>query len=173
MTKTVIGIVIGFAIAAGALIYLSGRSAKAGPNGGDVIPLDNGKSSAELMTNSDTGEAMIHTWDKDLRVPNPIKSEPLSVGSGNDRVELMPYPTKTDPPGMCSRFYGQADWIRGGRIERGWLHHQGGENQHHEFTWKRCWNAGQSNGAMWTTMGEHRRGGMSGKGSGSGHMGGQ
>jgi len=173
MTKTIIGIVIGIAIAAGAYLLFSARTAKAGPNGGDVIPLDNGKIHAELLTNSDTGEAMVHTWDKDLRAPNPIKSEPISVGSGNDRVDLMPYPTNTDPPGRCSRFYGQADWIRGGRIQQGWLHHPGGESQHNEFAWNRCWNAGRSNGAMWTNMGQHRHGGMNGMGTGAGRMGGR
>ena len=173
MTKTIIGIVIGIAIAAGVVLFFSGRGASAGPNGGDVVPFDNGKTYAELLTNSDKGEAMVHMWDKDLHSPSPIKSEPLAIGSGDNRVDLMPHPTQADPPGMCSRFYGEADWIRGGRIERGWLHHQGSEEQHHEFAWNRCWNAGRSNGSMWTDMGKHRRGGMGGMGPGSGRMGGE
>ena len=55
MTKTIIGIVIGIAIAAGVVLFFSGRGASAGPNGGDVVPFDNGKTYAELLTNSDTG----------------------------------------------------------------------------------------------------------------------
>jgi hypothetical protein len=137
------------------------------------VPIDNGKTNAELLTNSDTGEAMVHTWDQDLHSPSPIKSEPLSVGSGNDRVELMPQPMSTDPPGMSSRFYGQADWMRGGRINHGWVGHPSGGDQSHEFTWNRCWSAGRSKGAMWTNMGSHGHGGMSGMGPGAGHMGGQ
>jgi hypothetical protein len=165
MTRTIVGIVIGIAIAAGALFFLSGRGARAGPNGGDLVPLDDGKIYAELLTNADTGEAMVHTWDKDLRSPSPIKSEPLSVGSGENRADLRPYPTNTDPPGTCSRFYGQADWMRGGHVERGWLHHPGGEDKHHDFNWGRCWKGGR-NTSMWTNMGAHRHGGMGGGGMG-------
>ena len=172
MKRTIIGIVIGSVLAAGAFLLLLGRGARAGPNGGDVVPLDNGKTYAELMTDPDTGEAMVHTWDKDLRSPSPIKSEPLSVGSGTDRVDLMPHPTTTDPPGMCSRFYGQADWIRGGRIARGWVHQGGNDGPHSEFNWNRCWNAGRSNGAMWTNMGEHRHGRTSSMGHGAERTGG-
>ena len=173
MNKTIIGILMGTAVTAAAFFFFSGHSAKAGPNGGDVIALDNGKTHAELLTNSGTGEAMVHTWDKDLRSPNPISRQALTMGSGKDRVDLMPYPMSTDPQGLCSRFYGQADWLRGGRIERGWLNDRGGEAQPQEFAWNRCWKAGQSNDTMWTNMGQHRRGGMNGMGSGPGRMGGK
>jgi hypothetical protein len=39
----------------------------AGPYGGDVVPIKAGTAYAELVANPDTGEVMVHTWDKDLK----------------------------------------------------------------------------------------------------------
>jgi hypothetical protein len=171
MKKTLIGIVIGLALAAGVYFILRGTGASAGPNGGDVVPLQNGAVKAELVANQDTGELMVHTWDKDLKSRRPIKSEPLIVGSDQQSVELAPHPMSSDPPGFCSRFYGYAEWARGGRINRGWMHQRGQESDHHDFAWQGCWSAGRSHGPMWTEMGERRRHGS--MGPGSGRMGGE
>ena len=57
---------------------------------------------------------------------------------------------------MCSRFYGQADWVRGGRMREGWMHgERTGARQ--EFAWEHGWEAGRTHSAMWEAMGEHRR----------------
>ena len=90
-----------------------------GPNGGDVVPIKNGTGYAELLANADTGEVMVHTWDKDLKTPKPIEKEPITVGSGDNSAELIPHPTATDPAGRSSRFYGHAGWAR--RKRRAWV----------------------------------------------------
>jgi hypothetical protein len=97
----------------------------AGPNGGDLVPIKGGTAYAEVLANVDTGEVLVNTWDKDLKTRQPIENEPLSVGSGDGSVELTPHPMDTDPSGTCSRFYGEADWVRGGSIRHGWMHGQG------------------------------------------------
>ena len=174
--KTFIGIIIGLALAAGLYLLLRGNVASAGPNGGDIVQLQDG-AKAELLANAETGELMAHTWDKDLKQPHPIRSEPLTVGSGQQSVDLTPYPVVGDPSGYCSRFYGHAEWVRGGGVRHGWMHSSGQSGDHHDFSWNGCWKAGQSHGAMWSGMGEHRGGmmghgsGTGGTGSGSGHMG--
>jgi hypothetical protein len=142
-----------------------------GPNGGDVVPIKNKTAYAELLTNADTGEVMVHTWDKDLKTPHPIEKEPLTVGSGENSAELMPHPMGSDPPGMCSRFYGHAEWVRGGNVPRGWLMMRGEGNQRHSFDWRGCWQGGRMHGRMWEEMGEHRRMGPGGP-MGPGHHGG-
>ena len=91
------------------------------------------------------------------------------AGSGDESVPLMPYPLDSDPPGYCSRFYGQADWVRGGGMHHGWLREGGPEGPRHAFDWNRCWQGGQRHGPMWSEMGEHRR---MGPGHGHGHPGG-
>ncbi len=143
--------------------------AEAGPNGGDVVTLNNGQAKAEVMANADTGEMMVHTWDQNLKASQPIENKPLTMGSGDQTIELQPHPTASDPSGLCSRFYGQADWLRGGGVHHGWM---GGAGQsRYEFAWNNCWKGGQTHGPMWNEMGQHRRGMMGrGPGAGMGHQ---
>lgn len=86
-----------------------------------MVALSNGQAKEEVLANADTGEVMIHTWDRNLKSSQPIEKKPLVICSGDQTVELQPHPTPSDPPGFCSRFYGQADWFRGGQIHHGWL----------------------------------------------------
>lgn len=132
------------------------QAAAAGPNGGDVVPIKDGSTVAEVVSNADTGEVLVQTYDEDLKTREPIEREPITVGSGQNSVELTPYPTDTDPPGTCSRFYGQADWVRGGRIGDGWMESRA-MRMRHDFAWQRGWEAGRMSGGMWEAMGEHRR----------------
>lgn len=154
----------------------SPQSATAGPNGGDLVAIKDGTAYSELLANADTGEVMVHTWDKDLKTRRPIESQPITVGSGDDSVELTPHPMDSDPSGLCSRFYGEADWARGGGVQHGWMH-GGGTGDHRTFDWSRCWQGGKTHGHMWEEMGKHRRmgpGHMSGgQEHGPGHMGGR
>lgn len=147
-------------------------SALAGPNGGDVVPIKNGTAYAELLANADTGEVLVNTWDKDLKTREPIAEEPITLGSGDNSVELTPHPMDADPSGRCSRFYGEADWVRGGGIQNGWMH-GGGVGDHQDFNWSRCWQAGRSHGHMWEEMGPHRGMGRMGSGHLPGRHGGQ
>jgi len=131
--KVITGILMGITLLLVVMTMLScsKSEAEAGPNGGDVVPLNDSK--AEVVANADTGD---------------------------------PHPTATDPRGFCSRFYGQADWLRGGKVNHGWL--SGGMGQsRHEFAWNNCWRGGAAHGPMWNEMGEHRRG-MKGRGPGAG-----
>jgi hypothetical protein len=137
----------------------------AGPNGGDLVPIKGGTAYAELLTNADTGEVLVNTWDKDMKTRRPVEKEPITVGSGDKSVELTPHPVDTDPSGQCSRFYGEADWVRGGGIHQGWMHGPGAGG-HTDFAWQRCWQAGQAHGRMWEEMGPHRH-----MGQGHGHHG--
>ena len=132
------------------------RTASAGPNGGDVVPIKNGTAYAEVVSNTDTGEVLVQTYDQELKTRQPIESQPITVGSGENSAELSPYPVPTDPPGTCSRFYGQADWARGGGARRGWMRGPGGDDRQ-EFAWERGWEAGRMHAGMWGDMGEHRR----------------
>ncbi len=159
LTKVITGIGLPLVVMA----LQSCSKASAGPNGGDVVPLNNGQAKAELLANADSGEMMVHTWDQNLKNSQPIESKPLMMGSGDQTIELQPHPTAADPSGLCSRFYGQADWLRGGGAHQGWM---GGAGQsRHEFAWNNCWKGGQRHGPMWNEMGEHRRG-MMGRGKG-------
>ena len=168
MKKVLAGVALGLVIAAGAYYLFGDRLARAGPSGGDLVPIQGGTAYAELLTNADTGEVLVNTWDKDLKTRRPIEKEPITVGSGDKSVELTPHPVDTDPSGQCSRFYGEADWVRGGGIHQGWMHGPGAGG-HTDFAWQRCWQAGRSHGPMWDQMGEHRR---MGSGHGPGHHGG-
>ena len=145
----------------------AGAPSTAGPNGGDVVPITvastGGTAWAELLANADTGELAVHTWDKELQSKQPIEDEPIIIGSGEDSVELMPHPATADPPGTSSRFYGQAEWVKGGGIRYGWLHREGAQD-HREFNWQRCWQAGRTHAPMWTEMRQHH-----GMGRGPGH----
>ncbi len=144
------------------------QPASAGPNGGDLVPIKGGAAYAELLANADTGEVLVNTWDKDLKTRRPIEKESITLGSGDKSAELTPHPMDTDPSGKCSRFYGEADWVRGGGIRNGWMH-GGGVGDHHTFDWGRCWQAGRSHGRMWEEMGKHRRMGPGHMGGGPGH----
>ena len=144
-----------------AVLTLQSCSSKAetGPNGGDVVPLNNGQAKAEIVANAESGEVMVHTWDRSLKASQPIANQPLVIGSGDQTIELQPHPTASDPRGTCSRFYGQADWLRGGHMQNGWI--GGGTDQsRHDFAWNNCWKGGAAHGSMWNEMGEHRRGMM-------------
>ena len=158
--KLVIQALVGTGLILGVMTAQSCTSkAQAGPYGGDIVPLDNGKDEAEVVANADTGEVMVHTWDQNLKTSNPIEAKPLVIGSGDQRVELQPHPTASDPRGFCSRFYGQADWVREGQAHHGWLS-RGADQNRNEFAWNNCWSGGQAHGSMWSEMGEHRRGMM-------------
>jgi hypothetical protein len=143
-----------------AIIAMSGcerpasTTASTGPYGGDLVPIKNGTAYAELVANPDTGEAMVHTWDKDLKTPHPVEKGPLTVGSDTNSTELAPHPTTTDPAGTCSRFYGHADRMRGGNIAHGWMMMPGDEK--HSFDWQQCWQGGRMHGSMWEELGQHR-----------------
>jgi hypothetical protein len=142
-------------------------AASTGPNGGDLVPIKGGAAYAELLANADTGEVMVHTWGQNLKTPEPIEREPITLGSGDKSIELTPHPMDTDPSDSCSRFYGHADWVRGGDIRNGWMH-GGGVGEHTEFAWQNCWQGGRTHGHMWSEMGEHRH---MGAGHGPGHRG--
>lgn len=59
----------------------SGPSASTGPNGGDLVPIKAGAAYAELLANADTGEVMVHTWDKDLKTRIRLMESRSSSGA--------------------------------------------------------------------------------------------
>ena len=142
-------------LSVGMLFVPSCSKAKTGPNGGDMVALGDGKTNAEIMANSDTGEAMVHTWNQDLKSPLPIEAKPLTLGTDANRVRLDPHPLPGDPPGYCSQFYGRADWLRGGNVHHGWLSSGGNDSQRQHFDMNRCWDSGRTHGHMWSEMGGH------------------
>lgn len=91
-----------------------------------------------------------------------MERQTITMGSDDNSMELTPHPMDTDPSQSCSRFYGEANWVRGGGVRHGWMH-GGGTGNHDTFDWRRCWQGGQSHGHMWEEMGKHRR-------MGQGHM---
>ena len=154
--KTWLALVATAAMVAGMFFVQScSNSAKAGPNGGDVVALRDGKTSAEVLANADSGEVMVHTWDNDLRSARPIEARSLTMGAGEEQIQLEPHPLASDPPGYCSRFYGRADSLRGGHAQRGWLNHSGAPGGRQDFAWNRSWQAGKNHGPMWSDMGGH------------------
>ena len=167
MRTTLMVLFLSALILAGGCERTATTAASTGPYGGDVVPIKSGAAYAELVANPDTGEVMVHTWDKDLKTPKPVEREPVTVGSGDYSTDLTPYPTDADPAGTCSRFYGQADWMRGGAISHGWMTMRG--DQRHSFDWRQCWQGGRAHGPMWEEMGQHRR--MTGPGRGGPMMG--
>jgi hypothetical protein len=132
------------------------KPARVGPNGGPVAALDSGTVYAEVVADSNTGEVLVQIFDQDLKTRRPIETSPLTMGSGDHRVALSARPMDSDPRGMSSRFYGQADWARGGQAERGWIQ---GPNMRtpEEFDWRRGWEAGRGHDQMWEEAGAHRR----------------
>lgn len=151
-----------------ALLQSCSPSAKAstGPNGGDLVLLADRDTKVEMLANSDTGEVMVHTWDTDLKKPHSLEATPLILGSGDESVTLDPHPLPTDPSGRCSRFYGQANWVMGGKANHGFIFASGENAEQYHFDWKHCWTGGKANGSMWSGMGEHRRGMGNHKGHG-------
>lgn len=132
------------------------RTTSEGPTGGDLVPIKGGTAYAEFASNADTGEMMVQTWDKDLKTRRAIERESITVGSGSNNAELAPHPMEGDASGMSSRFYGQADWARGGGVQRGWMQGRGtGDRQ--EFQWQHGGERAGRQGRMWEDMGEHRR----------------
>ena len=154
--------VVAVAISATGCSPTATQPASVGPNGGDVVPIRNGTAYAELLANADTGEVMVHSWDKDLKTRRPLEKESITVGSGEHRAELIPRPMDGDSPGMSSRFYGHADWMRGGNVHQGWMAMPGEGGQKHSFDWQGCWQGGKTHGRMWEEMGDHRRMGPGG-----------
>jgi hypothetical protein len=169
MKTFVTGVILAGLLAVAGCSQPSGQPASAGPNGGDLVPIKGGTAYAELLANADTGEVLVQTWDKDLKTRRPIEREPIAVGSGDDSLEVTPHPVDTDPSGTCSRFYGEADWVRGGGIRHGWLH-GGGAGDHQTFDWSRCYQAGRAHGPAWTEMREHRHRGPGYMPGGPGHV---
>ena len=167
MKLLIIGVAVIAAIASVALLSSCSRAKAApGPNGGDVVPIQNGAAKAEVVTNANTGEVMLHTWDQNLKNAQPIDATPMTLGSGDHAVDLQPYPLPSDPPGRCSRFYGQAEWVRNGKFDHGWLQCCGGQGTRQDFAWNHCWSGGQGHDGMWGEMAGHRRGPMGPPGMG-------
>ncbi len=155
-TKTWPTIVATAALTVGMFFVQScSNNAKAGPNGGDVVALNDGKTSAEVLANADSGEVMVHTWDNDLKSARPVHARPMTLGADENQIQLEPHPLATDPPGYCSRFYGRADWLRGGKVHHGWLSHSGAATGRQNFEMNRGWKAGGMHGRMWSEMGAH------------------
>lgn len=119
-----------------------------GPNGGDLVSIADGTAYVEIMANADTGEVVAHVLGKDVENNLPITAEPITVGSGRNRVALTPKPSNADPSGASSRFLGQADWLRGGQVHRAWIQVSGTAG-HQEFELRHGWDAGRLH---WQTM---------------------
>jgi hypothetical protein len=152
MKNTLIGIACGLVIAAGVFaIWI--RAPSSGPHGGDLVPLE-GAGYGEVLANGETGEAIVLICDTALKRNHPISNDPIALGSGARTVVLMPRPLDDDPPGACSRFYGHADWLRGGSVRHGWLHWHG-HGVHHRFAWAGCWDAGRARASLWPGVREH------------------
>lgn len=154
------GMAIGAIASVMVLSSCSSRTAVAGPNGGDVVPIqsDGTVVKAEVLANAETGEVMVHAWDRDLENARPIPAQSMTLGDGERVVELAPRPLASDPVGRSSRFYGQAEWLRGGSVSRGWLQCCGGQGERQDFAWLNCWSGGRAHGPMWSGMDEHRHG---------------
>lgn len=169
-SRIIIGSAVSLAVIVGAYVLLSRNAVAAGPYGGDVVSIDGGSGYAELVANANTGEVMVHTWDRDLKTVRAIDARTLTLGGDDGRAELHPHPMPGDPAGRASRFYGFAPWMHTSRPHRGWLMLGDGAASRFDFEWSNCWAGGASHGSMWEGMGEHRRMGPgSGRGSGEGH----
>jgi hypothetical protein len=155
-TKTWLAVAATAALALGMFfIQACTDNAKAGPNGGDVVALSDGKTRAEVLANADTGEVMVHTWDRDLKSSHPVDARPLMIGTDTKQLQLEPHPLASDPPGYCSRFYGRADWLEGGNVRHGWISQSSTPSERHDFQMNRGWKAGAQHGGMWSEMGGH------------------
>ena len=150
-------------IAAGAgLASCSADKATVGPFDGDVIAVMDGAVNAEVVTNAQTGEVLVQTWKPDSARRQAIPAAPISLGTASHVVVLAPHPIADDPPGESSRFYGQADWLRGGMFDHGWLRCCGAgagsandgppSERTHVFWWTNCWNAGHKHPELWSDI---------------------
>lgn len=157
LTKTWTTVVAAAGLVLGAFLVQSCSTgvAQAGPNGGDVVALNDGTTSAEVLANADTGEVMVHTWDNALKSARPVEAVPMTMGADENQIQLEPHPLASDPPGYCSRFYGRADWLQGGNVHHGWLSHSGAASGRQDFDMNRGWKAGGMHGRMWSEMGGH------------------
>lgn len=146
MRNLLIGFACGMVIALG-VVYLWSRGSSSGPYGGDLVPLGEG-AQGEVLANDETGEAVALIWDASLRHSHPIPDDPIVIGRGERTVTLRPHPRSDDPSGHCSRFYGQADWLKGGRSDHEWLEWNG-HGMHHRFAGQGCWNSGPERRSLW------------------------
>lgn len=171
MRRRVLWIAVALLLASGATVFVACNKAQArvGPNGGDVVSVPNTGAKAEVIGNPDTGEVVIRTWDEKLERPESLPREPLVLGEGERRLELMPHAMADDPEGRSSRFYGRAEWLRGGRVERGWIECCGGARVREEFAWSSGWEAGRRHGDMWQDMRGHGMGMAAGEHGRMGH----
>jgi hypothetical protein len=162
--KMLTGIISGTLLIAVLISFNSCSWMQRGPNGGTLVSLKNSNAKAEILADAGNGTVLIYTWEHALKKKRPISYKPLMIGSGNETVDLQPYPTVEDSAGYCSRFFGKADWLRGGHIRHGWL--GGGMEQiRHGFNWKNCWRAGETLGSLFDKM-DKNPGGMTGDGTG-------
>ena len=160
MRQKVMWIAGGLLLAGGAALFVACNKASAdvGPNGGDVVALPNTDAKAEVIGNADTGEVVVRTWDEELANPRPMPHESLVIGEGDRRLELTSHPMADDPQGRSSRFYGRAEWLRGGRVDNAWIECCGSEQGRERFGWSHGWEAGRRHGDLWREMREHGEG---------------
>ena len=73
--KTILtGVILAGLLGMAGCSQTSPQSASAGPNGGDLVAIKGGTAYSELLANADTGEVMVHTWDKDLKTRRPSRA---------------------------------------------------------------------------------------------------
>lgn len=157
--KTSIGSIGGKGLVLFLTALISCSSTQRGPNGGAIVSLKNSDAKAEILANAESGAVLIYTWDLALKNNQPVNYKLLIIGSGNVTVDLHPYPAADDSAGYCSRFYGKADWLRGGQMRYGWL---GGdvEQIRHEFKWDICLRAGKSRSTLFEKIDKNQKGMM-------------
>ena len=96
--KVLIGVLRGIALLLAMMTLQSCSRTQAGPNGGDVVPLNNG-AKAEVVANADTGEVMVHTWDQKLENSQGIASKPMMIPSLSV-VHTLPFRRRNDAPAL-------------------------------------------------------------------------
>lgn len=162
--KAFIGIFSGTGLALALMAFVSCSSMQRGPNGGAVVSLKDSHAKAEILANAESGMIMVYTWDRALKKSQPISYKPLMISSGDQTVDLQPYPTADDSAGYSSRFFGKADWLREGEMKFGWL--GGGIEQiKYNFNWNKSLSAGKTRDSLFNKMDNHQ-GGMVGDGTG-------
>lgn len=95
-----------------------------------MVRFNNGQAKAEVLANADVGGVMVHLGTRNTRPAGPAKTIPWSSVAATT-IELQPYPTVSDPRGVRSRFYGQADRSGKGGVHHGWL--GGADKNRQEF----------------------------------------
>jgi hypothetical protein len=162
--KACIGIISSTGLVLALTVVNSCSSMQQGPNGGTIVSLKNSNAKAEILANAESGMIIVYTWDLALKKSRAISYKPLTIGSGEETVNLLPYPTADDSAGSCSRFFGKADWLRGGNVSYGRL--GGGMEQiAHNFNWNKGLSAGKNLSSLFKKM-DGNQGGMMGDGSG-------